>query len=94
MIYDITNKKVNDVELTKTEWQILEILIECKGGYTSAKEIANIMYDKHYISGENSRITDTDNIRLHISVINKKTNGLIKCRRLYGYYFDEDVEII
>lgn len=92
MVYDIERKMVNGVQLSKTEWQIFEMLIEHKDDPLTANQISNLLTDKYYVTAINCHIISKESIVVHMKNINKKLNNIIQHENSLGYYIGEEIE--
>lgn len=94
MVYNVKEKILGNTELTKLEWQILEILIEYRDNPLSANKIADILCNKYYITGVNTSLTTSQSVSTIMSKLNKKFNKIIENKRQLGYRLIVDIEII
>lgn len=75
-----------NILLTPLESMILEAIAKMKGDPIQAKEI------QQAINRKCGNEISLGNIKVHVCRINKKTKGLIKYRRCYGYYIDKEIK--
>ena len=87
MEYNSKSKIIEgNIFLTPLETMILETLIKMKDTPIQPKEMQRIIFNKYGVG-----ITQ-NNIKVHVCRINKKTKGLIKHRRCFGYYIGKEIK--
>lgn len=95
MKYNFNNKKIdNKIDLGRYEWEVFEELIKHDGQPVTAKALADVICEKYYYSDKVSRVPTENSLRGIICRMNKKLDGLIKCKRGFGYYILEDIKIM
>lgn len=94
MIYDTKQKTLDGVELTRLEWQIIELLLEHKDIPLSGSKIADLICNKYYVTGINSSITNAESVSTVLCKLNKKFNKIIENKRSFGYRFVKEIEIL
>lgn len=87
MNYEIKNRRLNGIGISKCQAEVLEVLIKMNGEPITGEKIVREIEQKRGVALYRNNVTS------HIRRINKKTNGLIKNRRTYGYYIDEEIKI-
>lgn len=93
MYYDFNIKRINNsIELTKLEWEIFEELIKFDGHPILLKKLTDIIFEKYCVTKINAQDTCESSIRTYIYRLNKKTNRVIKCKRGFGYYIEEEIK--
>lgn len=87
MEYNYRLKILNgNIFLTPLESVILETLIKMKGNPIQTKEMQEAINSKYGIG------ISLNNMKVHVCRINKKAKDLIKHRRCFGYYIDEEIK--
>lgn len=87
MINHILTIDENDIELSKTEYKIMKLLIESKGEIVSKSDILKNLW------GDLTYATETRTVDVHISKLRKKhpeLSRIIKTKRGEGVYVDDN----
>lgn len=89
MIYNSNLKRIdNKIDLTISEAKILETLLKYNGRpITLYKIVEEIHIDSKF------KHIEEGSIRVYTAKLNKKIGGIIKNKRCFGYYIEEEIKI-
>ena len=85
----IVTKNGKSVELTKTEFLILELLMQNKGRIFTKQQIFNYAWESGYIADDNTVMVHISNLRAKIED-NPKTPKIIKTIKGLGYKMEKE----
>lgn len=85
----IVTKNGKSVELTKTEFLILELLMQNKGRIFTKQQIFNYAWDSGYIADDNTVMVHISNLRAKIED-NPKTPKILKTIKGLGYKMEKE----
>ena len=88
---DIVKKQGEIIELTKTEFLILKLLMESPGRIYTKQQIYDYVWGDEYIADDNTLMVHISNLRGKIED-NSRVPMMLKTVKGLGYKFEKDQE--